>query len=90
MSVEDNESLQHVSATSMQMSTLIGILAWDPRRLPLHYFDRRKIEQQKKELLWQEVKVCVHSALFLHLWYTTTTTTPSVGFAFMGSGAIQL
>ena len=45
------------------MSTLIGVLARDPRKSQLDCFDWRKMEQQKKDSLWQEVKVRVHRAL---------------------------
>ena len=64
--VDVNENSQPVSASSRQITTLIGVLARDRTRLPLDCFDWRKMEQQEKDLLWQDVKVCVHIALFLH------------------------
>ena len=57
-----NEELQPISNSARQLSSLIGCLARDPKRLPLDYFDWRKMEQEKKDALWQEVKVCKKSS----------------------------
>ena len=50
----------------MKMSTLISVLAGDPRKFQLDCFDLKKMEQQKEDLLWQEVNTCVHLPLTLH------------------------
>ena len=46
--VDVNENLRPISAFSRQMSTLIGALARDHRKLPFDSFDWRKMVQQKK------------------------------------------
>ncbi|VFQ62651.1 unnamed protein product [Cuscuta campestris] len=54
--VELNEDNVPVSDSQRQMSSLIGTLVRDPRKLPLDCFDWRKMEEAKKELIWTEVK----------------------------------
>lgn len=54
--VDVNDEPQPISNSARQLSFLIGCLARDPRRLPLDCFNWRKIEQEKKDALWQEVK----------------------------------
>jgi len=64
--VDVNDKLQPISNSARKLSSLIGCLARYPKRLPLNCFGWRKMEQEKKDALWQEVKVCVHSSLSLY------------------------
>ena len=57
--VDVNERLQPISNSSRQLSSLIGCLARDPRRLPLDCWDWRLIEKEKKDAVWEEVKVYI-------------------------------
>ena len=63
--VDVNEQLQPIGNSQRQMSSMIGCLARDPRRLPLDCIDWRKIEQEKKDSVWAEVKVYM-SQYILH------------------------
>lgn len=55
--VDVNEHGQPIGDSERPLSSLIGCLARDPRRLPLDCWDWRYISQDKKDRLWEEVKV---------------------------------
>lgn len=55
--VEVNELGQPIGPEERTLSSLIGCLARDPRRLPLDCEDWRNLSRQKKDAVWEEVKV---------------------------------
>ena len=57
MLVDVNKQLQPISNYQRQMSTMIRCLTRDSRMLSLDRIDWRKIEQEKKDSVWTELKV---------------------------------
>ena len=47
-----NEELQPISNFARQLSSWIGCLTRDPKRLPLDCFHWRKMEENHKDALW--------------------------------------
>ncbi|XP_021838979.2 uncharacterized protein [Spinacia oleracea] len=54
--VEVNEYGQPISDSERQLSSLLGCLARDPRRLQLDCWDWRFLSQKKKDDVWEEAK----------------------------------
>jgi len=86
-----NEQLQPIGNSQRQMSSMIGCLARDPRRLPLDCIDWRKIEQEKKRFSvdrGEDIYVSIYITLLLKLNNYTLIFTPSLACVRVKSSTI--